>query len=117
MYFLKYPIKEISKKTGVPVCTITGWAYRERWNEIRDSTVTDIHAEAQSVIESALHGTCNALRVASRVLQRVEATLDASETSDAREGPKNASDEAQALSALASAVKDAADVLLRVFGK
>ena len=111
LYLQRYPSPEISRRTGASAGTIRRWTSREKWFDIRDTMPLNLDAVARDLVRDSLTCLSGAIRTSSKLLTHIEGQLDAQ---DASEGTQI---DSAILADLASALKDSADVLLRVFNK
>lgn len=131
LYLQRYSAPEIQRRTTVPANTIYRWVVHEDWGRHRAETVLDLSAIARDLVTDTIKTLNTAVRVASKVLSRIEAQLDETTPPSASECPSdrfvqsklNADTQQQShlspsdLATLASSLKDTSDVLLRVFDK
>lgn len=143
MYMMGYTAAEIEKKLGVPAATQYGWSWLGNWKEIRKNSVIDYEARAEQLLGNTVSTLNKSIRTASKLLSHIEGRLDESTPSRVSKttqktmqeklhpdsAPKQQSDSVPRetsqqsslnpddLATLASALKDSAEVMLRIFKK
>jgi hypothetical protein len=118
LYAERFPVAEISRRIKVPVHTLYGWVEREGWSLLRDEVTLNLRDELAKMLRDAATTLTGAIRTASKILSQVESQLDRCDGSEVPQIDSQRSDLApKDLAVLAGALKDASEVLLRVFSK
>ena len=76
LYLQRYSAPEIQRRTTVPANTVYRWVVHENWGQHRAETVLDLSAIARDLVTDTIKTLNTAVRVASKVLSRIEAQLD-----------------------------------------
>lgn len=77
LYFLKYPVSQISEETSVPTSTIWRWIEEDNLRDIRSRNTVDLDEEARSLYAGVLKGTSDCVKIAEKLLRHIDSRLEA----------------------------------------